>query len=77
MLNGCDDLKEGIQKLINEVFLQFERNSKNKKVEEKDLDVISIPFTLAQITAPTRPTPLAITFSGPVPYSSEKAIPWK
>lgn len=73
---GCDELKVGIQSLIIKGFLQFDRIVKDKKIEEIDVDVISIPYTSINIPAPTRPAPLTITLAGPIPYSSEKVMPW-
>ncbi|XP_058741755.1 uncharacterized protein LOC131614145 [Vicia villosa] len=39
-------------------------------------NVVSIPYTPAKILVPARAPPLVITLPGPVPYTSEKAIPW-
>lgn len=72
---GCDDPKAGIQGLITEGFLQFDRFMKDKKIEEIDVVVVSIPYTLINIPAPTRPVPLTITLPGPIPNSSEKVVP--
>ena len=47
-----------------------------RKAEGKELAVISISYTLADIPAPARPTPLTITLPGPIPYSSENVVPW-
>lgn len=49
-----------------------------EKVEkvEKEMVMISIPYTPKRILAPTRPVPLVVTLRGPVPYSSEKVVPW-
>lgn len=38
--------------------------------------MISIPYTPKRIPAPTRLVPLVVTLLGPVPRSSEKAVPW-
>ncbi|XP_050920255.1 uncharacterized protein LOC127137890 [Lathyrus oleraceus] len=73
---GCDDLKAGTQSLITEGFLKFDRIVKDKKIEETDVALIYIPYTSINIPAPTRPTPLTITFTGPISYSSERVVPW-
>ncbi|XP_050916564.1 uncharacterized protein LOC127131691 [Lathyrus oleraceus] len=53
-----------------------DRIVKNEKVEEKDVAVIFILYTPANIPAPSRPTPLTITLPGPIPYSNENDVPW-
>ena len=73
---GCDDLKAGIQLLIKEASLQFDRKSSYRKVTREDVVVISIPYTPVRIPTPSRAPPLMITVPGPMPYTSEKAIPW-
>lgn len=74
--DGCVELKCGIQNLIDEGRLQCERIMKDEKAVEEGVSVISIPYSPANIPAPARPTPLTITMPSPIPYSSEKAIPW-
>ena len=73
---GCDDLKVGIQRLISDDDLQFDKIVKDKKGEENGIAVISIPYTPVNIPALARPIPLTITLPGPVPYSSERVVPW-
>ncbi|XP_050877617.1 uncharacterized protein LOC127081402 [Lathyrus oleraceus] len=73
---GCVNLKVGIQNLIDEGFLQRDRIFKDDKFEEKDVAVISISYTLANISAPARSTPLTITLLGLIPYSSKSVVPW-
>ncbi|XP_050897519.1 uncharacterized protein LOC127104375 [Lathyrus oleraceus] len=73
---GCVSLKIRIQNLISEGILQCDRIVKEEKVEEKDVAVISIPYTPANIQAPVRPTPLTITLTCPIFYSSENHMPW-
>ena len=73
---GCDDLKSGIQLLMKQGSLQFDRKPSYRKVTEEDVIVISIPYTPARILAPSRAPPLMITVLGPMPYISEKAVPW-
>ena len=58
---GCDDLKEWIQGLITGGFLQFDRIMKDKKIEETDVGVSSIPYTPINILALARPAPLTIS----------------
>lgn len=73
---GCDNLKFGTQSLIDEGFLQCDKVMKDGKIEVKEVSVISIPYTLANIPVPARPVPLAITLPSPILYSIKKAIPW-
>lgn len=40
------------------------------------MSVISILYTPVNIPVPAQTVPLTITISSPIPYSSEKAIPW-
>ncbi|XP_050875925.1 uncharacterized protein LOC127079584 [Lathyrus oleraceus] len=74
--NGCVSLKIGIQSLINEGILQYDKILKDGKVVDKEVAVISIPYTPANISAHARPTPLTITLPGPIPYSRENVVPW-
>lgn len=69
-IDGCDSLKKGIQKLISEGSLQCEKVAKDEKIVEKEVSVISIPYSPAEIPVPARPVPLTITVPGPVPYLS-------
>ncbi|XP_058756794.1 uncharacterized protein LOC131630013 [Vicia villosa] len=71
----CDKVKNGIQQLIDSGYLQFER-VRRPEVFENEINVASIPYTPAKIPIPARAPPLVITSPGPVPYTSEKAIPW-
>lgn len=73
---GCVSMKIGIQNLINEGILQCDKIVKDDKVEEKEVAVISIPYTPANILAPARLTPLTITLRGPIPYSGGNFVPW-
>lgn len=72
----CINLKDGIQSLIDEGLLQFDRIVKDEKVEEKDVAVISIMYTPVNILVPARPILLTIVFPGPIPYSSKSVVPW-
>lgn len=76
LADGCDDLKNGIHKLISEGSLQCEKVMKGEETVEKEIFVVSIPYTPAKIPAPAKPVPLTITVPSPIPYSSEKAVPW-
>ncbi|XP_058775661.1 uncharacterized protein LOC131649933 [Vicia villosa] len=71
----CDKVKNGIQQLIDSGYLQFER-VRRPEVFENEINVASIPYTPTKIPIPARAPPLVITLPGPVPYTSEKAIPW-
>lgn len=70
LYGGYDNLKYGIQKLIDEGSLQCEKTVKDKRVVVKEIFVVSIPYS------PARQVPLTITVPSPIPYSSEKSIPW-
>lgn len=72
-VDGCNNLKGGIKRLLNEGRLQCEKVA---KAVEREVAVISIPYAPVNIPVPAKPAPLTITVPGPVPYSSEKAIPW-
>lgn len=75
---GCSELKKKIQELMDIGFLQFSKVMK----KDDEVVVISIPYdpvdipTPVEIPEPTEPAALTITIPGPVPYSSEKAVPW-
>ncbi|XP_058788384.1 uncharacterized protein LOC131662585 [Vicia villosa] len=71
----CDKVKSGIQQLIDSGYLQFE-HVRRPEMFENEVNVASIPYTPAKIPIPARAPPLVITLPGPVPYNSEKAIPW-
>ncbi|XP_058784596.1 uncharacterized protein LOC131659422 [Vicia villosa] len=86
---GCADLKSMVQKLIDEGPLQFYRRSRGAKSESGEVSVISIlyePVVPICIQVPIQipvsipyeeqPAALMITVPGPIPYESEKAIPW-
>ncbi|XP_058726057.1 uncharacterized protein LOC131597370 [Vicia villosa] len=71
----CDKVKSGVQQLIDSGYLQFERVRRPEMVEN-EVNVASILYTPAKIPIPARAPPLVITLLGPVPYTSERAIPW-
>ncbi|XP_058725919.1 uncharacterized protein LOC131597227 [Vicia villosa] len=71
----CDKVKSGVQQLMDSAYLQFER-VRHPEIVENEVNVESIPYIPAKIPIPARAPPLVITLPGPVPYNSEKAIPW-
>ncbi|XP_058784586.1 uncharacterized protein LOC131659413 [Vicia villosa] len=71
----CDKVKSGVQQLIDSGYLRFEHVRRPEMVENK-VNVASIPYTPGKIPIPARAPPLVITLPGPVPYTSERAIPW-
>ncbi|XP_058785835.1 uncharacterized protein LOC131660590 [Vicia villosa] len=86
---GCDDLKSMVQKLIDEGPLQFYRRLRGAKSKDGEVSVISIPYDSVvpiciqvpiqipvSIPYEEQPAALMITVPGPIPYESEKAIPW-
>ncbi|XP_058756281.1 uncharacterized protein LOC131629517 [Vicia villosa] len=89
-LNGCENLKRGIQGWIDCCTIMFEKIpsieslcegfSRGLKIE--DVSVISkAPLRIPtkgpiKITTEPRVAPLIITKPGPIPYSSDKAVPW-
>ncbi|XP_058726208.1 uncharacterized protein LOC131597534 [Vicia villosa] len=86
---GCADLKSMVQKLIDEGPLQFYRRLRGAKSNEGEVSVISIPYDPVapiciqvpiqipvSIPYEEQPTALMITVPGPIPYESEKAVPW-
>ncbi|XP_058757559.1 uncharacterized protein LOC131630837 [Vicia villosa] len=88
--NGCTRLKIGIQYLMDNRKIMFEKVPSVEKLCEdlaqnlkiEDVSVISktpirIPTKAPiRITAEPRVAPLIITKPGPIPYSSDKAVPW-
>ncbi|XP_058733544.1 uncharacterized protein LOC131605170 [Vicia villosa] len=86
---GCADLKSMVQKLIDEGPLQFYRRLRGAKSKDGEVSVISIPYDPVvpiciqvpiqipvSIPYEEQPAALMITVPGPIPYESEKAIPW-
>ena len=85
--NGCMWLKKGIQRMIDSHKILFEKTLSVKSLPEsipQDVSIITISNTPIRITfkgpirihAEPRVAPLIITTPGPVPYSSDKAVPW-
>ncbi|XP_058763153.1 uncharacterized protein LOC131636556 [Vicia villosa] len=87
---GRIDLKSTVQKLMDGGPLQFYRKRRNVRVANDDeVVVIDIPYELVapisiqvlvqiSIVVPyaQQPAELMITVPGPIPYESEKAVPW-
>ncbi|XP_058774811.1 uncharacterized protein LOC131649084 [Vicia villosa] len=88
--NGCVMLKTGIQRLMDNRTILFERMPYMENLYEdlaqnlkfEDLSVISKTLVRIptkgpiRITAEPKVAPLIITKPGPIPYSSDKAVPW-
>ena len=79
--NGCKLLKEGVQRLIDNHIILVEKIVYAKNLFQ-DLSVIFGPPVRitckgpVRISAKPKVAPLIITTPGPIPYSSDKAIPW-
>ncbi|XP_058774254.1 uncharacterized protein LOC131648520 [Vicia villosa] len=86
---GCADLKSMVQRLIDEGPLQFYRRLRGAKSNGGEVSVISIPYEPVapiciqvpiqipvSIPYEEQPAALMITVPGPIPYESEKAVPW-
>ena len=71
---GCDSLKSGIQCLIDQKRIQFDRPQKSCDVS--DVATITIPYDTVFVPVPEKRSPLVITVPGPLPFESTKAIPW-
>ncbi|XP_058753721.1 uncharacterized protein LOC131626905 [Vicia villosa] len=86
---GCADLKSMVQKLIDEGPLQFYQRLRGAKSKDGEVSVILIPYEPVSpiciqvpiqipvsIPYEEQPAALMITVPGPIPYESERAIPW-
>ncbi|KAI5404630.1 hypothetical protein KIW84_051693 [Lathyrus oleraceus] len=82
--NECLKLRNGIQRLMDDRTILFEKVPKVENPTE-EISVIArskVPVKITATRAPVKITaepkvaPLIITAPGPVPYSSSKAIPW-
>ncbi|XP_058733378.1 uncharacterized protein LOC131604988 [Vicia villosa] len=86
---GCTDLKEMVQRLIDEGPLQFYRKRGKERFANDEVVVIDIPYDPVApiciqvhvqipiiIPYAEQPAALMIIVPGPIPYESEKAIPW-
>ena len=79
----CPLLKTGIQWLIDNKEILFE-NTFVPPIHFKDVSIITISANSSRvstkrpvrITSVSKATPLIITMHGPVPYASEKTVPW-
>ena len=78
----CPLLKTSIQCLIYNQEILFE-NSPVSPVPVEDVSIITIsanpsrvPKRTVRITSVPKTTPLIITMPGPVPYESDKTVPW-
>ncbi|XP_058741189.1 uncharacterized protein LOC131613547 [Vicia villosa] len=71
---GCFYLKSMVQRLMDEGPLQFYRKRRNVRVANDEVVVpVQIPVVIPYAE---QPAALMITVPGPIPYESEKAIPW-
>jgi hypothetical protein len=82
--NECLKLRNGIQRLMDDRTILFEKVPKVENPTE-EISVIArskVPVKITATRAPVKITveprvaPLIITAPGPIPYSSSKAIPW-
>ena len=81
--SGCYLLKAGVQRLMDSREILFEKTLIST-VSCEDISIITIftntykvsSKTPVRITPAPRIAPLIITFLGPVPYSSDKSVPW-
>lgn len=71
---GCEELKMGIQCMIDQGRIQFDRIQKSRGVS--DVATITIPYDPILVPVPEKKSPLIITVPGPLPFESTKAIPW-
>ncbi|XP_058732626.1 uncharacterized protein LOC131604182 [Vicia villosa] len=74
LYSGCGEFCTNCM-TVSTVCDKFEHVRRPERVENA-VNVVSIPYTPAKIPVPARAPPLVITLPGPVPYTSEKAIPW-
>ncbi|XP_050901926.1 uncharacterized protein LOC127108493 [Lathyrus oleraceus] len=66
------DLKNFIQRMLDQGKLQIEHRVKGLK--EKEIAVVDIPYDAVNVEIPI--TPLVIEFPAPFVYEDEKAVPW-
>ncbi|XP_050908890.1 uncharacterized protein LOC127122628 [Lathyrus oleraceus] len=69
---GCEELREGVQMLIDQGIFLVEHSSAANEVST--LEIPYYPVQLPVENAPT--TPLVIVVPAPFPYESAKAVPW-
>ena len=80
---GCHLLKSGVQRLMNNKEILFE-NIVIPVVPIEDVAIITISANPSKVSSrrPVRTTPvqrispLIIIVPGPIPYTSDKAVPW-
>ena len=74
-------LKDAVQGLITEGFLQFDHNVVKLEADNNEVNVITISVKRKTIRVPVKipvpieKSPLLITVPGSVPYVSDKAVP--
>ena len=79
---GCHLLINAVQDLITKGFLQFNRKIVKPGIDKDEVNVITIPVKQKASRVPVtilvhaKKSPLLITTPGPVPYISDKAVPW-
>ena len=81
--NGCLLLKIGVQHLMDNKEIMFEKTPSTRSLCE-DILIITIsdnPPRVSskrpvRITSTPKVAPLIITFPGPIPYSYDKVVPW-
>ena len=80
---GCHLLKAGVQRLMDDKEILFEKTLV-PTISYKDVSIVTISANPSRVSTkrPVRITsvpkvaPLIITMPGPVPYSSDKTVPW-
>ena len=79
---GFQYLKDAVQDLITKGVLQFDLPVAETKISEDEVDVITILVKAkiiqvpVMIPFPVRKSPIIITVLRPVPYVSNKVVPW-
>ena len=81
--SGCRLLKSGVQRLMDNKEILFEKTM-IPVVPNEDVAIITISANPSKVSSrkPVRITlvpriaPLIITVPGPIPYTSDKAVPW-
>ena len=80
---GCHLLKEGVQRLMDDREILIEKNPV-PTISCRYVSIITISSNPprvstkrpVRITSSLKLAPLIITMPGPIPYSSDKAVPW-
>ena len=80
---GCYLLKAGVQRLMDDKEILFEKTPVTT-TSCKDVSIITISANPprvstkrpVRITSAPKLAPLIITMPGPIPYSSDKVVPW-